>query len=1046
MNLTIHGIAHSNIRDGWQLPLHGSYERYTMKILDNIYETLQKEEDKIFHWSDLPSLDKWIHHYNQFNSTKINTMTKLMRDGKFIIVGGGWAMSDEALPSYKETMVQMRTGLSFLNRHFYQKPTIAWQIDSYGHSSATISVLRKLGYEAMVGNKISSDYKKKLENEYGFNFYWQGHRVSENHEDDILLTHILTNDYNSLNVWNEGMALSSNIQEEKANIYEREIRPSLNSISVLSNNEASNFNSMVCLGGDFFFVQAPQLFKKYNELLNSLRVDATEKRMIVDSRYSSLYDYFAGVHNWESKSGLFRGDFLPYNEPTNTTEDFWSGFYSTRLHLKRYIRYVFNQLQAFKIFVGVMHSSKGSISSSFQFRNTTYKSKPYDLLIEETQKKWASLLSHDAITGTYEFEVESSYYKSLNETLDSFNEVFKSYYQNRYPYRNRRDHRNSDLLGKIANSNNKCLGYMFVNPSTYTRHEVMNITLPNDYINKQLFTVLQTTSSNKTIPSYISELYEMNENTHQLVKVYKIFFELEIESLSTAMVYIYSDERGDQCQKDYITCSQTINGLMIREDYDLENTHIKLEFNDNGSLKTIIKTSNTGDSQKQSITEEFNYYRTDEGSRSGPYIFNPLHKKTAMKFDLTEKYEYKIGNLTTILQVYSKNKDDQALKTYSIQLVGYTAYVDDSMKLVERPIYNKKARVKRSNDVELTGFFTYPCVYGGALRTTHNSEDHYFGWSNSHSIGCTFSEENRVEIMIYRKFGINDHKGLNSVDVQSHVTATNFQFYMHSSENMSEFWDQKIESNVKVNEPIAQFRIIPSYNQCPLFMFITPAKLLNGKLDFGGFTKHVEIADLGINAITLYNSQYIGVFNFVLRNRLGENIPVPSDIGVNHTLVKNEYIDVVKKGNDPKFGNQCNSNWEILVNDRPPLNTLDSEYQPFGSQIVNNSTLKPYEMAQYMAINHRFYQYHIDYYNSLQRREHDHVTCEPLSFVKAIRGVPDSYSSKQGISFSCLILMSTILTSIGLAVWLFFDFKKEKNQREEEFQIEISDEMRIEEL
>lgn len=35
--------------------------------------------------------------------------------------------------------------------------------------------------------------------------------------------------------------------------------------------------------------------------------------------------------------------------------------------------------------------------------------------------------------------------------------------------------------------------------------------------------------------------------------------------------------------------------------------------------------------------------------------------------------------------------------------------------------------------------------------------------------------------------------------------------------------------------------------------------------------------------------------NFILRNRLGENIPVNPDVGINNTLVNNEYIDVVKK-------------------------------------------------------------------------------------------------------------------------------------------------------
>ena len=56
--------------------------------------------------------------------------------------------------------------------------------------------------------------------------------------------------------------------------------------------------------------------------------------------------------------GLLKEIFKPYNEPFEGYEDFWTGYYSTRLHLKRYIRHTFNQIQSFKTFVAIYFSNE----------------------------------------------------------------------------------------------------------------------------------------------------------------------------------------------------------------------------------------------------------------------------------------------------------------------------------------------------------------------------------------------------------------------------------------------------------------------------------------------------------------------------------------------------------------------------------------------------------------------------------------------------------------------------------------------------------------
>lgn len=100
-------------------------------------------------------------------------------------------MSDEALPTYKETLQQMRHGLDFCQSELSTKPTIGWQIDPFGSSAATVSILYKLGYEALIENRVSNDFKIKMHHEYGFNFNWEGHQVTKTKSQSSLLGHIL---------------------------------------------------------------------------------------------------------------------------------------------------------------------------------------------------------------------------------------------------------------------------------------------------------------------------------------------------------------------------------------------------------------------------------------------------------------------------------------------------------------------------------------------------------------------------------------------------------------------------------------------------------------------------------------------------------------------------------------------------------------------------------------------------------------------------------------------------------------------------------------
>lgn len=78
-------------------------------------------------------------------------------------MGGGWVMSDEACPSEEQFLMNMETGLKWLYEEFKVRPWVGWQIDPFGLSATTPSLLAALGFEALVINRVGTTVEAELE-------------------------------------------------------------------------------------------------------------------------------------------------------------------------------------------------------------------------------------------------------------------------------------------------------------------------------------------------------------------------------------------------------------------------------------------------------------------------------------------------------------------------------------------------------------------------------------------------------------------------------------------------------------------------------------------------------------------------------------------------------------------------------------------------------------------------------------------------------------------------------------------------------------------
>ena len=378
--------------------------------------------------------------------------------------------------------------------------------------------------------------------------------------------------------------------------------------------------------------------------------------------YSNIWGYFQDIEKSERLHNVFKGDFLPYREKYDGWDDFWTGYYSTRLHLKRNIRHVFNEIQGTKTLLAI-----NAIVSNNESIKLSGKEKILDSIQDQlvkAEKKWAILMHHDAITGTHTNHTEPSYYKLLSESSEYLDEARKLISDNFKIPISPSVLSELDELFSTLNSP-EIIQHTIVNPSGYKRSEIINITLdsltPQDNYAVLLITKDKLISIQET---YFANLLDLKEETKEFDEITKLFFKLSVEALSQSQILILRGVRSSDWQKEGIKCSTKIMPKIREGPIQFSSEYISFNLSKEGGLEYL-------EYKKQKVSEEFTekltYYSTRNETKSGMYIFNPRHEKKEIFFNNTKMIEFEIPNLIKIVQVARKN-EEKFLKTYGISL------------------------------------------------------------------------------------------------------------------------------------------------------------------------------------------------------------------------------------------------------------------------------------------------------------------------------------------------------------------------------------------
>lgn len=140
--------------------------------INSVVRGLLANPDRRFIQVEMAYFSRWWSE--QTNDTK-EDVKMLVREGRLEFANGAWVMNDEAATHYQSTIDQFTWGLRFLNETFgeHARPTIAWQIDPFGHSREHASLMAQMGFDGLFFPRIDYQEKNQRKKEKSLEMVWK---------------------------------------------------------------------------------------------------------------------------------------------------------------------------------------------------------------------------------------------------------------------------------------------------------------------------------------------------------------------------------------------------------------------------------------------------------------------------------------------------------------------------------------------------------------------------------------------------------------------------------------------------------------------------------------------------------------------------------------------------------------------------------------------------------------------------------------------------------------------------------------------------------
>jgi len=143
--MAIHLICNAHLDPAWQWDMEEGIAA-AISTFRAAADLAEEFDGFIFNHNEA-LLYEWIEEYEPALFTRIQ---KLVKEGKWQIIGGWYLQPDCNMPSGESFVRQIMTGQHYFEEKFGVVPTTAVNFDSFGHSKGLVQIMTQSGYDSYV--------------------------------------------------------------------------------------------------------------------------------------------------------------------------------------------------------------------------------------------------------------------------------------------------------------------------------------------------------------------------------------------------------------------------------------------------------------------------------------------------------------------------------------------------------------------------------------------------------------------------------------------------------------------------------------------------------------------------------------------------------------------------------------------------------------------------------------------------------------------------------------------------------------------------------
>jgi len=394
--LNVHIVPHTHDDVGWLKTVDQYYaglnnsiqNAHVQFILDSVVRSLAANSDRTFTYVEIAFFYRW---WVQQDSATQGLVRRLVKAGQLQFANGGWCMHDEATPHYLDMIDQTTTGHRFLMEEFGVSPTVAWQLDPFGHSATQAALLSaEAGFVGLFFGRIDYQDLAIRRKAKTCEFVW---RASPSLGPAAQVFSGLTGEcggnYGPPPGFNWDIFSSDEPVQDDVRVHDYNVQSRVDDF-VAAAQQLSNVTRgehvMFTMGSDFQYQAAENWFVNLDKIIHYANLDGR-----VSAFYSTPAAYVAAKAKEKSVSWpLKTDDFFPYADGPHM---FWTGYPTSRPALKRFVRETSAFLQVAKQSVALARGSHADLQPLVQAMGV--------------------LQHHDAVSGTEKQHVAFDYAERL---------------------------------------------------------------------------------------------------------------------------------------------------------------------------------------------------------------------------------------------------------------------------------------------------------------------------------------------------------------------------------------------------------------------------------------------------------------------------------------------------------------------------------------------------------------------------------------------------------------------------------------------------------